>query len=117
MENLSFDSTLAGKIVEKTKRDEDVFKENGTEYFSRRVINSYIFNNNNIATLSNIKNNNPNYFLELANEWSDDGKFDKRTLYCFHELSEREIGLAYNPKYNKDEYGKVEINVAIRERA
>ena len=108
MENLSFDSTLAGKIVGKIgKENRDVvFKETKTEYFSERVINSYMYNNNNIATLSNIKNNNPNYFLELANEKFDDGKFDEKTLYCFYTLSEREIGLAYNPKYNKGEYGK-----------
>lgn len=108
MEKLSFKSTLAGKIVGKTRR-EDVFKETKTEYFSERVINSYMYNNNNIATLSNIKNNNPNYFLELANEKFDDGKFDEKALYCFYTLSEREIGLAYNPKYNKGEYGKIEI--------
>ena len=108
MGNLSFDSTLAGKIVGKIgKENRDVvFKETKTEYFSERVINSYMYNNNNIATLSNIKNNNPNYFLELANEKFDDGKFDEKTLYCFYTLSEREIGLAYNPKYNKGEYGK-----------
>ena len=56
MANLNFGSTLAGKIVEKTENRNFVFKESGTEYFSERVINSYIFNNNNIATLSNIKN-------------------------------------------------------------
>lgn len=106
-----FNSTLAGKIIKKIGIDNKnaVFKESGTEYFSERVINSYIFNNNNIATLSNIKNNNPNYFLELANEKFDDGKFDEKTLYCFHELSERDIGLAYKPNSNKGEYGKVEI--------
>ena len=108
MGNLSFDNTLAGKIVEKTTR-EAVFKETKTEYFSERVINSYIYNNNNIATLSNIKNNNPNYFLELANEKYDDGEFDEKALYCFYTLSEREIGLAYNPKSNKGEYGKERV--------
>ena len=107
----NFNSTLAGKIIEKigNKNRNAVFKETKTEYFSERVINSYMYNNNNIATLSNIKNNNPNYFLELANEKFDDGKFDEKTLYCFYTLSEREIGLAYNPKYNKGEYGKIEI--------
>lgn len=103
-----FNSTLAGKIVGKIgiENRDAVFKETKTEYFSERVINSYMYNNNNIATLSNIKNNNPNYFLELANEKFDDGKFDEKALYCFYTLSEREIGLAYNPKYNKGEYGK-----------
>ena len=102
----NFNSTLAGKIIEKTNNRDVVFKETKTEYFSERVINSYMYNNNNIATLSNIKNNNPNYFLELANERNDDGVFDIKTIYCFYTLSEREIGLAYNPKYNKGEYGK-----------
>ena len=107
----NFNSTLAGKIIEKIGENNKaaVFKETKTEYFSERVINSYMYNNNNIATLSNIKNNNPNYFLELANEKFDDGKFDEKTLYCFYTLSERDIGLAYNPKYNKGEYGKIEI--------
>ena len=78
MENLSFYNTLAGKIVKKTNNNRNVvFKETDTEYFSERIVNSYIYNNNNIATLSNIKNNNPNYFLELSNERYDDGKFDK----------------------------------------
>lgn len=108
MGNLSFDNTLAGKIVEKTRR-EDVFKETDTEYFSERVINSYIYNNNNIATLSNIENDNPNYFLEIANERIDDGKFNKKTLYCFYKLSEQDIGLAFaktKPSENDYEAGK-----------
>ena len=94
MANLSFNDTLAGKIANKTRK-QDVFKETDTEYFSERVINSYIYNNNNIATLSNIENNNPNYFLEIANEWYDDGEFDKKALYCFYKLSEQNIGLAF----------------------
>ncbi len=108
MANLNFGSTLAGKIVGKIgiENRDAVFKENGTEYFSERVIDSYMYNNNNIATLSNIKNNNPNYFLELANEIYDDGEFDEKELYCFYTLSERDIGLAYKPNSNKVEYGK-----------
>ena len=82
-----------------------VFKETNTEYFSERIVNSYIYSNNNIATLSNIKNNNPNFFLELANEMFDDGKFDKKALYCFYKLSESGIGLAYaNSKPSISDY-------------
>ena len=106
MENLSFDKTLAGKIVKKTNNNRNVvFKETDTEYFSERIVNSYIYNNNNIATLSNIKNNNPNFFLELSNERYDDGKFDKTALYCFYKLSESGIGLAYaNSKPSISDY-------------